>query len=287
VIILAAGSSMAPALAQVEDATRVANVQDASPELLGRAYLWNEYALGLMDMARQGAQVVLFDEGSTHQVDSTNVDDMTAELERRRAMYAGAINGRGFAQVGGEYEARQTTGCAPKTKPILVSLQQRDFEVFTLGERLGVVVERTVVFGGGPELAGYLHGEAGAETIELRSFREGGCGTLWTRYEPPPIKLADPEVWVGTWEGRWDNTWRVRFTISRSEVGYSVLYEHEEQVGGAMESETYPAHPSSKNSIRFGAMEIKLDRKGGDGATVVGRFGPDRTAKLRRLSNPD
>jgi hypothetical protein len=257
--------------------------------------LVNEYYLSLMEWARKGAKVVLYEGDSAHEVDSTNVDSKTAELEQRRATYAAAIHARGFAQVGGEYEIRSTE-CAKKTGPILVNLLQGDFEVFadsaSVGQegndpRVGVVVESTLVFGAGAESSDYRHGATGGKTIKLKPFQEGVCPTLITRYQPPRVELANPEELAGTWEGMWDETYRVRFTISQSDGSYLVRYEHQEHAGGEMLTETYRAHASSKSSIRFGAMEINLKRKGDYGATAVGRFGPERKAGLRRISKHD
>jgi hypothetical protein len=43
----------------------------------------------------------------------------------------------------------------------------------------------------------------------------------------------------------------------------------------------------SKSSIRFNAIEIKLDRNGEYGAIAVGQYAQERTARLRRVSKTE
>ena len=254
------------------------------PELLGRAYLVNESTLRTIDMARQGATVHLL-EGDTVTVTATNVDSVSAEYEKRRATYAAAIRARGFANIAGEYEI-ELSRCSEASRggPVLTSLSQREFVVMLDEDLAGVIVEKTLVFGQGPESDGsYRSGPVTGGKFELRPFVGKGCATLLTRYQRPNVRLERPEQLTGRWEGKWDEVWGVRFTITPSDSGYTALYEWQEQEGGAYQRMTMPFHPSAKNAIRGGAIVITVD---GNGARAVGNFMQVRRAKLKRMAGP-
>lgn len=253
-----------------------------APELLGRAYLVNESTLRMIEMARQGATVHLSGD-DTLTVTTANVDSVGAEYEKRRATYAAAIRARGFARIDGEYEV-ELSRCpeAWRGGPILTALSQREFIVSLDEDVAGVIVEKTLVFGQGAEGdASYRSGLIGDRTFELRPFGGKGCATRLTRYQRPNVRLEHPERLTGRWEGKWDETFGVRLTITPndSEGGYIVVYEWQEQQGGAYQSMTFPFYPSAKNAIRGGAIVITVD---GDGARAVGNFMQVRRAKLKR-----
>jgi hypothetical protein len=251
-----------------------------APELLGRAYLVNENTLRMIDMARQGATVKLSGD-DTVTVTTANVDSVSAEYAKRRTAYAAAIRARGFAQIAGEYEIeRSRCSEASRGGPILTMLSQREFVVVLDEDLAGVIVEKTLVFGQGEESDdSYRSGPVGDQKFELRPFEGKGCSTVLTRYTRPNVRHERPEQLTGRWEGKWDEQFGVRFTITPSDSGYTVLYEWQEYQGGAYQSYTAPFHVSSKNSIRGGPFVITLE---GTGARAVGNFMQTRRAKLKR-----
>ena len=255
-----------------------------APELLGRAYLVNENTLRMIEMARQGATVKLSGD-DTLTVTAANVDSVSAEYEKRRAAYAAAIRARGFKRIAGEYEiALSRCPEASRLGPTLTTLSQREFVVALDEDLAGVVVEQTLVFGQGEESdPSYRSGAVGDRKTELRPFAGKGCATLLTRYQRPNVRLERPEQIIGRWEGKWDEQFGVRFTITPTDSGYTVVYEWQERQGGEYQSLTVPFYASSKNSIRGGPIVITLD---GDGARAVGNFMQTRTAKLKRAGGP-
>jgi hypothetical protein len=277
---------IAPALTAQEPLTRIA------PSLLGRAYLINENALQLVALARQGANVRLSGEDSILEVTAANVEAVTAEYERRRETYAAAIRARGFTPVAGEYEVA-LAHCPEASGAALITLTQQEFVVE--GDGRGVVVERTLVVGQGDGSDGaYRSGSVGGSKIELRPFegsgrggeRGAGCSVVLTPYRRPHVRLERPERLIGSWEGRWDGEFGVRFTITPSGSGYSVLYEWQEYQGAPFDTLTVPCHPSSKDAIRGGSLRIIVEEGGEYGARAVGQFGRTRTARLKRVAGP-
>jgi len=230
--------------------------------------------------------VRLSGEDSVRIVTPLNVDAVSAEYEGRRATYAAAIRARGFASLAGEYEI-SSRRCSEWSGVSLITLTQEEFVVRFLGITGGVVVERTLVTGGGDANDGsYLSGTIGGSTIELRPIEGRGCGSLLTPYRRPDVRLEQPESLIGSWEGLWDGEFGVRFTITPSDSGYTVRYEWQDHAGGAYHVATASFHPSSKRSIRGAAIEITVEQDGEYGARAVGQFVKTRTAKLKRVSGP-
>jgi hypothetical protein len=276
------GALTSAAASQEPDRGRLEPLHRIRPELLARAYLVNEYTLGLIDMARQGATVELQAADSSLTVTAANAGSMDEEYERRRAAYAAAIEARGFTRIAGEFELA-TAGCGAPFGPMLLEVRQAGF-VVTLGEGVtGIVVEQTLVLGQGSESEGtYSHGEVRDDGIELRRFDQPDCQLTLSRYRRPDVQLADPAAMLGTWEGQWDGQWDVRFTITPADGGYSVRYEWREVPGAEYSSMTHAAHAASPTSIRFEAIVLTLEPRAEDGATAVGSFAGKRTARLRR-----
>lgn len=275
--------------AQDVDRDRLERLKKIAPELLGRAYLVNENTLQMLGMARQGATLQLAGDDSMVTVTPANVDVVTADYERRRATYATAIRARGFASLAGEYEiARSRCPEARGGRPVLTTLTQQEFVVALDGGQGGggVVVEKTLVMGQGEESDGsYRSGAIGDRKVELRPF-ERGCSTMMVRYQRPNARLERPEQLIGKWEGRWDGQFGVRFTVTPSDSGYTVLYEWQEYQGGEYQSFTTGFHPTSKSAIRGGPFEIFAEVDGEYGARAVGVFGQIRTTKLKRVAGP-
>ena len=275
--------------AQETDRARAERLKTIAPGLLGRAYLINENTLGLIAMARQGANVRLADDDSVLEVTAANVDAVTAAYERRRDTYAAAIRARGAAAVAGEYEigwARCPAASAGKGGA-LIAITQQNFIATIDGGGTAVVVERTLVVGQGDGSdGGYRSGPVGDGKIELRPFAESGggsCSIALTPYRRPQVRLERPERLVGSWEGLWNGEFGVRFTITPSGSGYTVVYEWQEHKGGEFQTLTVACHPSSRHAIRGGSLEITAEPEGEYGARAVGYFDKTRTARLKRV----
>ncbi len=270
-----------PLTAQHVDSQRLAGLKTIPAELLARAYLVNEYTLGLLAMVRQGATLQSIDDSM--RVDASNADSATREHETRRATYAAAIRARGFANVSGEYEV-SAQECPQGSGAVLATLDQDEFRLSLYdGAMQGVIVERTIVFGEGPESGGfYTFGTFDGDRARLQPFEGDGCRSLLARYRPPDVRLKDPELWLGTWEGRWDDIWDVRFTITAQDSGFMVTYEHREHKGGPFQAESGRFHPVSPNAIRGGPIVITLTGK--RKAEATGAFGQRRVAQLRRTT---
>lgn len=283
-LLVCVGAGSLAAQEPPPDLERVARFRTIPAELLGRAYLVNENTLRMIEMARQGATVKLMGDDSAT-VTTASVDSAAAEYLMRRATYAAAIRARGFAQIAGEYEIERSR-CpeAARGGPVLATLSQREFVVTMDEEPAGVIVERTLVLGQGDESDdSYRHGSVGDRKSELRPFEGKGCATMLTRYQRPNVTLARPEQLIGKWEGKWDDEFGVRFTITPTDSGYSVVYEWQEYPGGKYQSSTMPFHPSSKNAIRGGAIVITA-QDGEYGARAVGNFVQTRSAKLKKVA---
>ncbi|HXO85311.1 MAG TPA: hypothetical protein VN803_07280 [Gemmatimonadales bacterium] len=274
-----------PLAAQEPDRDRVERFKTIPAELLGRAYLVNENTLRMIEMARQGATVKLMGNDSAT-VTTASVDSAAAEYLMRRATYAAAIRARGFAQISGEYEIeRSRCPAASRSGPVLATLSQQEFVVTVDETPAGVVVEKTLVIGQGDESDdSYRHGRVGDRKSELRPFEGKGCATVLARYQRPTVALERPEQLIGTWEGKWDDEFGVRFTITPTDSGYTVLYEWQEYQGRDYQSMTMPFHPSSKSAIRGGAIVITA--QGGEyGARAVGNFVQTRSARLKKVAS--
>jgi hypothetical protein len=171
------------AYAQETEEERAQRLMRIPSQALAQAYLSNQYTLGLLGWAKQGATVHLSGADEQLTVTQANADSMIAEYEYRRDVYSRTIRARGYRDVAGDYRMTVARACQRAEYRELqpMTLSQDDFGL-NLKPRegseddgiSGVVVEDAVVFGSDDDTEYFVGGLSGVR-IELRSSVNSRC----------------------------------------------------------------------------------------------------------------
>lgn len=167
---------------------------------LACGYLEVKYILGTAQLARKGATVYTWANGTQEMVDTLNANDFITKLERRLVEYGKAIRARGYQKLDAAYDV--TAG--DEAFPTLIEQEGFEFK-WSVGASLhsGVTVENAIAIenAGNPEIT--FIGDAVGKTFEVRtravgiaaqSAGLGGDTVTWTSNLGKDPSYADAYV---------------------------------------------------------------------------------------------